>query len=357
MFKRSLSFIFCLFFFTTARSQQLTAFADSVRIAHRIPALGFAVLSADSVFEMHMLGYRKAGDNTPVQLEDKFRIGSNTKAITGMLAALLVKEGKLGWDTPFFSLFPELKACSKKVYHDMTLLQLLTFRNPMIPYTYSNAQPREDQFRGDPAAQRYQFTAWLLQQPPNPSTDELKLSNAGFIAAGLMLEKASGKTYEQLVKALGRKIGAEFGFGSPNATDASQPWGHNSRLEPEPPSRNIKLEWLQAAGNIHVSLPDYTKFMQWQLKGLQGKARELRGEEFAFLHYGLPRFAVGWFWEKDATGRYVSTNTGNPGTFITEVFVMKDLNRAVIFFTNAQTENTYKGLKVLLEAVKKQYGL
>lgn len=338
----------------TTHAQSFKPLADSIRKAYHIPALGYAVVSADSILEMEMLGEKKA--NTPATLNDRFRIGSNTKAVTGMVAAMQVKKKTIAWNTPFFTLFPELKPGSNAAYHHITLLQALTFRNKLPHYTYTNAAPTKEQIRGNDAQQRYAFVKWLLQQPPVTDTAELNLTNAGYALAGLMLEKVSHKSYPQLVRKLGQQTHTSFEFGSPNYPDSTQTWGHDASGNPEAPASNYKLNWLLAAGNINVSLPGYASFIQEQLKGLAGKSRLLNADEFAFLHYGLPKFAVGWFWHSNKAGHQVSENTGNPGAFITAIHLIKTANRAYIFFTNIQNDEVYEALALLRTTLEKRYG-
>ena len=110
------------------------------------------------------------------------------------------------------------------------------------------------------------------------------------------------------------------------------------------------------AGNIHVSLPGYARFIQLQLQGLSGKSGLLTREEFEFLHFGLARFSVGWFWRTDENGRPYSYNVGNPGTFLTKVFVFGTQDRAFILFANAQSGETDTGLDILYAELKKRYG-
>jgi hypothetical protein len=170
-----------------------------------------------------------------------------------------------------------------------------------------------------------------------------------------MLEKTAGKSYKELVTDLGQQIGVNFGFGNPNEIDSLQTWGHDKDLIPETATNNYKLNWLLAAGNINVSLPDYVKFIQLQLKGLLGKSELLTKEEFVFLHYGLPKFALGWFWERDEKDQTYSYNIGNPGTFLTKVFVFKDIDRAIVLFANSQTIETDNGLDILYEELRRKY--
>ncbi|MDR3679641.1 MAG: serine hydrolase [Flavipsychrobacter sp.] len=344
-----------MLFAATGNAQSTVFLADSVRRAYRIPELSYAVVSADTVLEIQATGVRKKGTQMQATLNDRFRIGSNTKAITGFIAAQLVKQGKLSWNTKFFDLFPEMKTRSRKEYYPLTLLDLLSFRTKLFPYTYTDAQPVKSQFTGNETQQRYQFTQWFFKHEPVHKKDSICFSNLGYVAAGLMLEKASGKPYKQLVTELGKQMGIDFEFGPPNFKDKQQTWGHNEQLVPEPPADNYKLNWLLPAGNINVTLPGYAKFIQLQLLGLQGKSNILTREEFNFLHFGLPQFGVGWFNDSDENKKPFTYNIGNPGTFLTKVYVLSNSDRAIIIFLNAQTDEADEGSDMLYMALKRKY--
>jgi CubicO group peptidase (beta-lactamase class C family) len=329
--------------------------ADSLRRAYEIPELAYAVVSSDSVLEMHVLGIRKWGTDHMAGPDNRFRIGSNTKAITGFIAARLVKEGTLSWDTRFFDLYPELKEQSHRAYHDLTLLDLLTFRTRLLKWTYTDSVPSTTEITGDDGAQRIAFMAWCLRQPPVPETSGPSFSNPAYVAAGLMLEKATGRPYKELVGDLGAELDINFAFGAPNSTDSLQPWGHDKDLRPEPPGMNNKLEWLLAAGNIQLSVPGFAKFIRLQLAGAAGRSPGMSAEEFRFLHQGRERFAIGWFWEKEPTGDVVIYNFGNPGTFLSKVFMLPEKDRAFILVCNAQSTGAEEGLDVLYTELRRRY--
>ena len=243
-----------------SKSQSLLYFADSVINEYKIPELAYAVVSSDSILELQTLGVQRINTNYLAKQNDRFHIGSNTKAITSFIAAILVKDERLRWNTKFFDLFPELKKNSKKVYYNITLQDLLTFRGKLPPYTYTNEHPAQKEIIGDNAQQRYLLAKYFLSQKPMKEDENgLTRSNADYILAGLMLEKASGKSYKELVLDFGNSVNIEFGFDYPNLTDTFQPWGHDATLKPVPPFDNYKLNWLLSAGNINVSLPDYIK--------------------------------------------------------------------------------------------------
>jgi len=343
--------------YTISIGQANLNFADSIRVKYKIPELAYAVVSSDKVIELGVLGSQNVNTNARAQVNDKFRIGSNTKTITSYIAALLVKQGKINYGTKFFDLYPELKTKSNPAYYNLTLQDLLTFRARLLSWTYTNDTPAKKEINGDEKKQRYEFISWVLKQNPGTTTKTIYWSNPSYAAAGLMLEKATGKDYKTLVYELGKELEIDFGFGQPNSIDEQQPWGHDENLVPEKPAQNYKLNWLSSAGNINVSLPGYVKFIQLQLQGLLGKSALFTAEEFNYMHYGLPEFSFGWQVHTDEqTSLRYSYHKGNPGTFLSQVFICKDTDRAYIFFVNVQSEEAEKGLAVLFDALKRNQG-
>ncbi|MBE8725054.1 serine hydrolase domain-containing protein [Flavobacterium hungaricum] len=356
--QKNLVFLFFFSFLWTFYGQKNSAFADSIRIKHNIPELSYAVVSSDSILEIQALGYQRINAAAKADIDDKFRLGSLTKTVTSYIAAILVKQGKLKWDTNFFDLYPELKAQSNPRYYDFTLRDFITFRANIPTWSYGNTTLAEKEIKGNDQQQRYEFIAWFFKQNKVLSEkQDVYYSNMSYVAAGLMLEKAAGKSYEKLVKELGDELSINFGFGQPNLLNQNQPWGHDENLIPEKPALNYKLNWLSSAGNINSSLPDYCKFTQMQLQGLLGKSKVLSKEEFNLMHHGLFEFSYGWYSEtnKNSDLQY-SFHYGNPGTFLTKVYICKAVNKAFIIFCNVQSEEADKGLMLLLEKLQKQYG-
>lgn len=124
---------------------------------------------------------------------------------------------------------------------------------------------------------------------------------------------------------------------------------------PLKPGDNYKLNWLLAAGNINVCLPDYVKFIQLQLQGLQGESDLLSKDEFHFLHFGLYKFSVGWFASVDDNGHKFSYNIGNPGTFLSKVFIYPFNNKAIILLSNAQSDEVDAGMELIMTDLKRDY--
>ena len=343
----------------TPRAQSCHAFADSIRIQYHIPELGYAVVSSDSVLDIYLTGVRKAGTALNAASNDRFRIGSNTKAITAFIAARLVQQGKIKWDTQFFDLLPELKKQSNSTYYNITLEGLLSFRYPLSHYTYTDAKPNRQVIEHGTKSKaeiRTNFAKWVLRQKPVAEKKEIYFSNPAYSLACLMLEKSSGKSYETLVGELGIELNIDFHFGNPDTEDSLQTWGHAEAGMPEARGDNYKLQWLLAAGNINLTLSDYTRFIRSQLKGLKGESNLLSKNDFDHILFGKPKFALGWFCDTAGNGHVIAHNTGNPGSFTTEVVIVKEIDRAYLVFTNAQNASTTMGIEILMQGLKKRYG-
>jgi len=303
------------------------------------------------------LGLQRINTNFKAKPDDRFHIGSNTKAITSFISALLVQQGQITWETKFIDLFPELKQHCRKAYQKITLQDLLTFRGKLPAYTYTFDKPAKKQITGNDAAQRFQLAKYFLSQKPMKIENGLTASNADYILAGLMLERVTGKPFRKLVTDFGETQGIAFGFDYPNLADSLQPWGHDINLHPLPPLDNYKLNWLLSAGNINVSLADYIKFIQLQLKGLKGETKILSPQTFDKLLYGLTTFSFGWFNKLDtATNHHIAYNEGNAGAFITQVQIIKETGKAFIVFTNSASTETQEGMAILIDQLKTKYG-
>lgn len=329
--------------------------ADSIRRAFHIPGLCYAVVTADSILEMRALGESKINSGRALSLGHKFRLGSNTKVITGYIAACLVHQQKIKWDTRFFDLFPELRAKTRTDYLNYSLLDLLTFRTRLYPYTYTDPLPDPQTIFGSPEQQRRQFMEWIFDHQPIQKEDSVSFSNPGYVAAAMMLEKAAGTSYENLVTELSRHLSIDLAFGPPNLADSLQTWGHDKNSVPEQRGNNPKLNWLQPAGNLNANLPDYLKFVQLNLSGLQRGSHELSAAEFSFLHFGRPRFAVGWFISTSDPENMYTWHTGNPGSYLTKTRIYNKQSFAIVIFTNIQSEAADTGTELLLNYLQTTY--
>ena len=92
-----------------ARLAKLSRFVETGQKALGIPGVSLGIVQDGKVVFAGGFGVRELGKPTPVDADSLFMIASNTKALTTLLLARLVAEGKLTWDTPVTSLLPSFK--------------------------------------------------------------------------------------------------------------------------------------------------------------------------------------------------------------------------------------------------------
>ncbi len=344
-------------------TQGLKKYADSLRVAKQIPELAFAVISADSILELQVLGFHRAdiqNEQTKATRADYFHLGSNTKAITGFIAAYLVENKQIEWTTKFFDLFPEWKKKCNPAYYDITLANLLSHRARIQPYTNGLAYDELPDFKGNRQEQRKLFAQYILNEKPVKDTvNNYHYSNAGYSIAALMLEKVSGKTWEQLtVEILMTKLNIKVKFGWPNKINLNQPYGHwveNDTLREVPPDIKYSLAMGEPAGDISMTLPDYATFIQSNLQGLNGMDNVLKAKTYNYLHFGLADYSIGWANFTVNTDQ-LSEHSGSAGTFFCYTLMDKSKNLAYIIIVNSATEGAQQGVFQLLEKLRKEYG-
>lgn len=361
---KQFSILSILFLFVTAAfSRRASDATDTLRLKYGIPELAFAVVKADTVPEMQVSGYRRA-DSTDERgraaTNDYFHLGSNTKAITAFVAAYLVEQGKIKWTAKFFDLFPEWKKSSHKAYHGITLQDLLSHRARVRAYTKGPEYAGLPEFKGTVPEKRKAFAKHVLSESPVTAPKDIPYaySNAGYSIAVQMLEKVTGKTWEELVKEiLGEKLGIAVAFGWPNRKSPDQPWGHwveNKELKPLPPDHFYDLRFVEPAGDISIALPDYAKFIALNLQGLAGRDNILKAETYRFLHHGLEIYSLGWtnFIKDD---RRMSDHAGSAGTFFCYTLVDDTKGTAYVIMANSATAKTQEGIFTLLETLMAKY--
>jgi CubicO group peptidase (beta-lactamase class C family) len=82
--------------------QGLDEYIEQARKDWKIPGLAVAIVKDDAVIFAKGFGTRTVADPTPVDADTLFAVGSTSKAFTAACIAMLVEEGKLGWDDRVF---------------------------------------------------------------------------------------------------------------------------------------------------------------------------------------------------------------------------------------------------------------
>jgi len=237
---------------------------EVIRKHHDLPALAVVVVKGGQICDRVAVGVRKLGDSTPVTTNDLFHIGSCTKSMTATLAALLIEEGKLRWDTTIAEVFPELKDRMDPQYRAVTVEQLLTHRGGVPGAPPAGAWNQAWKQKDTATRQRREFIEAVLSQPPEaaPGT-KMIYSNQGYAIIGAMLEKLTGTAWETLIaQRLFKPLHMDTaGFGPPGTAGAlDQPWGHTRNLLATMPTQTDNPPAIAPAGRVHCSLDDLARY-------------------------------------------------------------------------------------------------
>lgn len=106
----------------------LDAYVESAMREWKVPGLALAVVRNDSVLFARGYGVAELGRPAPVDEHTLFAIASTTKAMTVAALAMLVDEGKLGWDDPVTKHLPWFELADPYVTREITVRDLLTHR-------------------------------------------------------------------------------------------------------------------------------------------------------------------------------------------------------------------------------------
>ncbi|MEO8516912.1 MAG: serine hydrolase domain-containing protein [Flavobacterium sp.] len=352
-----------LFFTSTSIicfGQNNVQFADSIRKTNNIPELCYAVVADNSILEIQALGKHSIDLNDSATLNDRFHIGSNTKAMTAFVIAKYVEKGKMKWTTKFFDIYPEWKSNSKSEYYNITLQDLLSHRARIQPFQGEN-DPTIPDFKGTKQEKRKHFGKFILTLEPTviDTISKFTYSNADYTLAALMLEKVSKKSWEQLVeKTLNKELKLNIKFSWPENQNNKDTWGHsteNNKLIPVPSNTDYHLDYTEPAGDINIKITDYIKFIQLNLNGLNGKDNFLKSKTYQFIHKGIENYSLGWY-NSYENGKDFSTHSGTAGTYYTLVAIDRKKKIAYIIFTNSFNEQTINGVRQLMRKLKTNYG-
>ncbi len=248
---------------------ELQTFVDQ---HEQVPGVVATVFGRDRIFAEGAAGTRNVNETRDVRVGDPLHLGSCGKAMTATLVGRLVEQGTLSWDQTIPELLPSLSGELDEAYRPVTLAQLIR-HEAGLPTTLSANRSEVWQYmvsRGDMNLEktRREAARRLLSEPPASDIDSFQYANASYLVVGAILEAATGKSWEELMRnEMFSPLGMTgCGFGppaSPGSVDA--PWGHRdgpNGLNPvDPGARGAdNPPALGPAGTAHCPLRQWAKF-------------------------------------------------------------------------------------------------
>ncbi len=227
------------------------------------PGVAVAVVRDGKTVHLKGYGTKRLGAADPVTPDTLFPLASCTKAFTSTLAAMLVDDGKIGWDDPVRRHLSDFHLSDPSADALVTMRDLFTHRtgvagHDLLWYRAPWGQdevirriahlPITGQFRGE-----YHYTSLM------------------YMAAGKALAKRAGMPWEKQVR---DRICTPLGmtgvaFSAAEAAKAKdRPTGYRrskgGAVEPMPP---YPVGEVNPAGSLHATARDLAAWVKFQLGG------------------------------------------------------------------------------------------
>jgi len=366
-----------------AQETSLNQELEPVRIKYGLPALAAAAVKDGAIVASGVTGERVHGSGIAVTVGDRFHLGSDTKAMTATLAAMLVEEGKLKWTSAIGEVLgADVPGIDPKLAA-VTLEQLLSHTSGIPSDTeemaalYFSTGAFEYNL---PALRLRILAAWKDHAPGTEPGSAFHYANLGYVIAGAMIEKAAGMPWEELITS---RIFVPLGLASaglgPQASRGrlDAPVGH--RIDPS--GKVVPMPWgdaadvpavLGPAGVAHMSVLDFAKWAGWNAgEGKRGPAL-IGPETLKSLHRpristgplpnarpGTPQegeYALGWGVVKFAWAPQPAlTHSGSNGMNLAMVLVDPGQDFAAVVLTNFPEERADKALIEVMEMLYRRF--
>ena len=252
----------------------------------QIPGMTVAIVRGNTVLFQKAYGVKKLGGNDPVTLDTLFQIGSTSKSFTTALMAMDVGDGKYGWHDQVLRHLPDFQMYDPWVTDQFMVVDLSAQRSGMptqasggvILYGFSR-----------------QHVIDTLQYIPPVSSfrTEFAYQNNLFLVDAALIEKYSGKTWEQNVR---DRIFRPLGMTNSSADQVSYQTAANvatphrriaEQIVPLPMDWHY-MYWLYnygPAGGINSNIIDMSRYIRLHFNNGAFEGQQLIKESNAeFVH-------------------------------------------------------------------------
>jgi len=279
----------------------------------KTPGLSVVVIRGGKEIYSRGFGVEAVGSRKRVSSATCFPADSLTKTFTAVLAAMLVEDGRLHWDTEVRSVIPEFRLRDPLASQACTIKDLLSHRSGI---------GRRDAlwYRRELGAGKTLALLPLLRAD-SPFRDRFAYSNIGFMLAGMMEAKLSGMSFAEL---LSRRILQPLrmpstGVKAPTGGETAQPHILGSGRSAERISP-LRAPAMEAAFGIWSSADDLGKYLRFLLEPkhrnlISGENLErlwtpvLPVQDLSFPEIPMKAYGMGWM-ISSYRGRRIVFHTG-----------------------------------------------
>jgi CubicO group peptidase (beta-lactamase class C family) len=330
------------------------------------PGVGLAFIDGGKTVWAGGLGVKELGKPDPVDADTLFIAASNTKALTTLLLAELVDEGKMRWDQPVTELFPAFRLGNEATTKQVQVRHLICACTGM---------PRQDlewllEYRNETPASAMKLLGTM--QPTSRFGEVFQYSNlmaaaAGFIAGAMAVPGTEwGVAYDEAMRTkvfepLGMTT-TTFDFARALKGDVAQPHGDDvdGKVVRARMDLNYSVVPVRPAGGVWTSPRELARYVEMELaKGMLPNGKRLVSQENLLARY-KPNVIVGenltygMALLVDANyGIRVVHHGGDLAGYHSDMIWLPDYSVGAVILTNADSGVVIRGplLRRLLEVL------
>jgi beta-lactamase class C len=248
----------------TAAARDIEQLADRVVSTARLTGLAVGIVHGDEVLLERGFGVTHAGRKEAVDPDTVFRIASLSKAFAGTLAALLVRDGALRWDSRIAEQLPAFKLKDLAASQNLTILDILSHRVGLPFHAYD--RELEDN-------QPYPLLVAKLEEAPIACSpgDCYAYQNVAFSLIADMVFAGTGSFYSyQVERRIFHPLGMYSATFGRDALEASPRWarphvrGKNGWVAVRPKETYYRIP---PAAGVNASVRDLNQWMIGQMGG------------------------------------------------------------------------------------------
>src|SRR5205085_5171144 len=173
-----------------AQGDKVDEFVKAEMQKSRIPGLSITVVKNGEVIKAKGYGLANVELNVPTAPETVYQSGSVGKQFTATLVMMLVEEGKLSLDDHISKYIAD----APDIWKEITIRHLLTHTSGISNKLYDQINMRQD-YAEDELVKK--IAAVPLDFQPG---EKWNYSNPGYVMLGVLIHKATGKFYGDLLK-------------------------------------------------------------------------------------------------------------------------------------------------------------
>jgi beta-lactamase class C len=247
-----------------AAARHIDGLASRVVAEAKVTGLAVGIVHGDQVLLERGYGLTRAGNRETVDADTVFRIASLSKAFAGTLAALLVREGALRWDSRIADQLPAFKLKDLQAAQELTVLDILSHRVGLPFHAYD---------RELEADQPYPLLVARLEEAPIACSpgDCYAYQNVAFSLIGDMVFAGTGSFYSyQVERRIFHPLGMQTATFGRDALEASERWarphvrGRRGWVAVRPKETYYRIP---PAAGVNASVRDLNQWLIAQLGG------------------------------------------------------------------------------------------